>query len=129
MNDLVNHLEGLLAGDAGDRERRPVYLRDGDCLVYYAGDEPCHAHRFDGLVTVYLADSDPSRIVGCQIKGVVKILKKYGSFGVEIGQRPRSLGFLFMAAGVRPEESEVARGLYDSELASETIDLSDLCLV
>lgn len=128
MSDLISHLREAIGADSGDRDRRPVYVRDGDCLVYYAGEEPCHAHRIDGLVTVYLSDQEPRKIVGCQIKGVEGMLRKLGSFGVEIGRRPRSLGFLFLAAGVRPEASSVARELYDSELASETVDLSELCL-
>lgn len=128
MSDLVGYLKTVLQSDFGDREVRPVYVPDGDCLVYYASDEPCHAHRVDTLVTVYLSDSDPERIVGCQIKGVEKVLRRFGSFGVEIGKRPRSLGFLFMAAGMDPQGSDVARDLYDSELASTPVDLSELCL-
>lgn len=119
-------IQKLIDSDDGSREYQPVYLAEGDCLVYYSSDTPCHRVRLDGLVTVYVSDENPEEFVGCEIKGVRRMMEQYGSFRIELGQPGRSLGFFFMAAGLHPSTSSLARNLFESDLARREVDLPEL---
>src|SRR5437870_12916740 len=100
MNDLIERLNHLRASDTKRRDYVPVYIPEGDCVTYYASGELCHAKRIDGLITLYISDADPNKIIGCHIKGVAKLLRRYGPFGVGIATQPQSIGLLFIAARV-----------------------------
>lgn len=128
MNDALGYIEDLIARDDGQRAYKPVYVPEGDCVTYYSDDTPCHAIRLSELATVYVSDSDPERLVGCQIKNVLKRLEGFGSFGVSISKgKTIKLGMLFMATGVLPDRSRLVHGFYQSPMAEEDVELPELC--
>lgn len=101
-------------------QARPVYVPEGDCLTFYMDDRLCHGLRVNDIVTAYVADADDA-LVGCEIKGVSRMLNQYGPFGVAlVGQRIR-LGFLFLMAGVEPDSP-----LFAERLAEQEIEIPDL---
>ena len=122
MMNFTDEINARIAADKGRREYRGIYVPEGDCLVYYRSDEPCHAVRLDSLVTVYVSDENDGRIVGCQIKDIRAMLEKFGVFGVQIRQEKTKLGYLLLVAGVRPEESRLASDLYN-EVAESEVEL------
>jgi hypothetical protein len=54
-----------------------------DSLFYYFRTEESCAKRLDGLVTIFVSLVG-DRLVGCQIKGLMRKLKSDGHFGVAI---------------------------------------------
>jgi hypothetical protein len=77
---------------------RPMYFPDGDFVSYFLKDERAYARRVDDLLTVYVS-MKTDELVGCKIKGVRRLLKKLGEFGVMIDDREGAvLGLLFLAA-------------------------------
>lgn len=74
---------------------RPHYFGHGDFVTYYMEDEPCRAHRVDDLLTVYLSKKS-DKLIGCKIKGVRRLLREGGDFGVIVKDEGIRLSFLFM---------------------------------
>lgn len=123
MTSMLDKVRDLVRKDNGVRDYRPVYVPEGDCIVYYVDDRPCHAVRLDSLVTVYVSDEQPDSIVGLEIKSVLKRLRAFGDYGVYLVGRNVDLGFLFMCAGVKPEFSPLARGLFSKDIAQQQVEL------
>ena len=53
----------------------------------------------DGLLTVYRA-LEGDQIVGCQIKGITAILKKFGEFGLKLRTKSVDLALLFLVSNL-----------------------------
>jgi hypothetical protein len=70
--------EYLKAHPAKGFRARPYYSVAGDCVIFYASNERCHAKRINELLTVYVSvESD--KAIGCKIKGVRRlILSRFG---------------------------------------------------
>ena len=75
---------------------RPIYSADGDFITVYLTDEDSYAERVDELLTVYLSVEEHS-LVGCKIKGVRRLLKTLGDFGVSVDGKNVSVSLLFLA--------------------------------
>jgi hypothetical protein len=74
---------------------RPHYFHDGDFVTYYMEDEPCIAQRVDDLLTVYLSKKT-DKLIGCKIKGVRRLLREGGGFGVIVEDEGVRLSLLFL---------------------------------
>jgi hypothetical protein len=78
---------------------RPIYSPDGDFITIYLSDEDSYAKRVDELLTVYLSVRTNS-LVGCKIKGVQRLLKTLGDFGVSVHDRKLNVNLLFIAGAL-----------------------------
>src|SRR5436853_6206745 len=95
MASLTEYLKGKKPGRF---QPHPHYSPEGDCLIFYFRNEDSYRKRIDNFVTVYLS-MDKNELVGCQIKGVHRLLERMGSFGVAIKNKKGEveLGLLFLA--------------------------------
>src|SRR5437764_10757209 len=64
-------------------EPRPYYGSEEDCLTFYFDNAESYGKRVDKLLTLFLAVKN-DELVGCQVKGVRKNLKRLGNFGIAI---------------------------------------------
>src|SRR4051794_30679429 len=64
-------------------EPRPYYGSKEDSLTFYFDNAESYGKRVDELLTVFLAQKT-NALVGCQVKGVRKNLKRLGDFGLSI---------------------------------------------
>ena len=96
---MAQNLTEYLRGRKAKRfVARPLYFQDGDFVSYFLKDERCYARRVDRLLTLYVS-MQSDELVGCKIKGVRRLLKKLGDFGVMIEDGDGAvLGLLFLAA-------------------------------
>jgi hypothetical protein len=67
-----------------------------DALTFYFHNDPDYSKRIDEILTVHLA-LDTDELVGCEIKGVRRILEDIGSFRLMVGDRRVKLVFVFLA--------------------------------
>jgi|SRR5579864_6089877 len=84
--------------------RRPFYSRDGDTLTYYFESDEAYSQRVDDLLTVYKS-KQTDKLVGCKIKGVIRLLERLKNFGFALSPEGESLklNLLFLSAlGERP---------------------------
>lgn len=88
---------------------RPVYSAAGDCLFLYFDEAESYGDRVDGLLTVYRA-LDGDQIVGCQIKGITAILKKFGEFGLKLTTKSVDLALLFLVSNLVSENPVYSEG-------------------
>lgn len=115
------------------------YNPDGDCIEFFASNEPFKAKRIDNLVTVYIG-RDSNEVVGSLIKGVSeifhRILKQVPGFKIEIRGGRIKMELLFAvclwSSERDPEGTEVV--VYDklrkaAEHADIEADTRELCLV
>ncbi len=122
VEDLTQFLEGKTAQGF---EPRPYYSSDGDFLVFYLRDDEAFAERVDDLLTVYRSIKT-KELVGCKIKGVLRLVQTLRNFGVSIEPEDKSLRlsllFLSAAFGKPPEcrqyYEEMGRFSKDMSLAS-----------
>ena len=77
-------------------ESRPIYSAEGDFISLYLRDEDCFAERVDEVLTIYLS-VESEALVGCKIKGVHRLLKTLGDFGVSVQDEEISVNLLFLA--------------------------------
>jgi hypothetical protein len=77
-------------------EPRPIYSADGDFISFYLRDEDCYAERVDERLTIYHSVENDA-LVGCKIKGIRRLLKTLGDFGVSIQDEEISVNWLFLA--------------------------------
>ena len=94
---MAKDITDLFAQDHGKPQFRsePWYNRHGDCVEYHFREDEFFAQRVDGVVTAYLS-RDAKELVGCQVKGIQAILKKFGDFGFVLKDDKVSLGMLFL---------------------------------
>jgi hypothetical protein len=108
-------------------EARPIYSADGDFITLYLKDEDSYAERVDELLTVYLSVENRS-LVGCKIKGVRRLLKTLGDFGVSIDGEDVSVNLLFLAGALhspanREKYEQLGRQASDLTIPRGTLDL------
>ena len=82
---------------------RPYYEPEGDSLIFYARDEQSYAKRLNSLLTLFLATKD-NTLVGCEVKGVQRLLRIAGEFGVIVRDQKIRLGILLAFALAEPAE-------------------------
>jgi hypothetical protein len=95
--------EGLESGSvvlpAPRFESRPLYSPDGDFLTLFLQDEEYYAERVDELLTVYHSIAT-DELIGCEIKGVQRLLETLGEFGMSVEDADVELKFLFLAGAI-----------------------------
>jgi hypothetical protein len=64
-------------------EPRPYFGPDEDSLTFNFDDAESYGKRVDQLLTLVLSVKN-DELVGCQVKGVRKNLKRLGNFGIAI---------------------------------------------
>jgi hypothetical protein len=89
------------------------YCRESDCLeIFIAGDD-AYAERVDPVLTVYWSEADHDALMGCEIKGVRRLVQEAGAVGVEIAKG----GKLQLAALIT-----AYRGLYPERIPVRSYD-------
>jgi len=89
--------------------------QEEDALMFYFRNDPDYAKRVNSRVTIYLSEEN-NELVGCQIKGVGRVLRELGQFDVTIrhGRVKLSLVLLAFMDGMLAgdETREVYREVY-----------------
>ena len=80
-------------------ESRPVYSQDGDYITLFLKDEEYYSEHVDDLLTVFHSTHN-DELIGCKIKGVHRLLKTLGDFGMSIEGGDVQLNFLFVAGAL-----------------------------
>ena len=109
----LNEYLDFLGSEAGEFTPRPYYEPAGDSLIFYARNEQSYAKRINRLLTVFLSFHDNS-LVGCEVKGVQRMLRIAGDFGVLVQDRKVKLG-LFLAFALVPPPDDPAFEQYEEE--------------
>ena len=78
--DLMNYLETTKPRGF---ELRPYYGLEEDSLTFYFAKAESYGQRVDELLTLFLSVKT-DELVGCQVKGIRKYLKRLGHFGIAI---------------------------------------------
>ena len=87
------------------------YGQEEDAVVFYFEADPDYAKRINKWLTLYLSiDSD--ELVGCQIKGVRRVLEDMASFGIDVKHGKVKLTVLFLAFLSSASDDPVARDYY-----------------
>lgn len=86
------------------------YGAEEDALMFYFRNAPDYAKRIDSMVTIYLS-LDDNELVGCQIKGVGRVLRKLGELDLAIEHGRIKLDIVLLA------------------LMDRMLDIPDLCSV
>jgi hypothetical protein len=103
-----------LKSEVPDFSPRPYYQPEGDSLMFYSRNEPSYAKRINSLLTLFLSSNDNS-LVGCEVKGVQRMLRIAGDFGVLVADRKLRLGF-FLAFALVPPPDDPAIDQYQDEI-------------
>lgn len=99
---------------------RPYYGAEEDCLTFYFDNAESFARRVDDLLTLYLSVKT-NELVGCQVKGVRKNLKRLGDFGISVKHTKVRLDLFFhLLAYLAEKPAQRKRYL---ELSERTGDL------
>lgn len=93
-NDLTRYVEEH--PPSGPFSPFSSYDAEEDTLTFYFRNDPDYSKRVDDILTVHLA-LDSNDLVGCEIKGVRRILEDIGSFRLMVGDRRVKLVFVFLA--------------------------------
>jgi len=64
-------------------EPHPYFGLEEDCLTFYFDNAESYGKRIDDLLTLFLSVKN-NELVGCQVKGIRKNLKRLGHFGIAI---------------------------------------------
>lgn len=78
--DLIKFLE---TAKPKGFEPRPYFTSDEDSLTFYFDNAESYGKRVDDLLTLFLSVKN-DELVGCQVKGIRKNLKRLGQFGIAL---------------------------------------------
>ncbi len=115
--DLMSYLE--TAKPKGFKPR-PYYGLEEDCLTFYFDKAESYGKRVDELLTLFLSIKS-NELVGCQVKGVRKNLKRLGKFGVSIKHGKVRLDLFFHLLAFLANEPQQRQKYLD--LSQRTRDL------
>jgi hypothetical protein len=110
----LNEYFDSLRSEVGEFTPRPYYEPEGDSLIFYARNEQSYAKRINSLLTLFLSSRDNS-LVGCEVKGVQRMLRIAGDFGVLVHDRKLKLG-VFLAFALVPPPDDPAMQQYEDEI-------------
>jgi len=100
------------------------YGPEEDALMFYFRNDPDYAKRINSRVTVYLSE-DTDELVGCQIKGVRRVLDELGQLDLTIkhgGFKLEMVLLAFMEPMLqRPETRNIYREVYRRAKEKEVI--------
>ncbi len=87
------------------------YGPEEDAVIFYFRNVPDYARRVSRWLTLYLAIDD-DQLVGCQVKGVKRVLEDIDAFGIDVEHNKVKLQVLFLAfLGAVADEPDT-RGYY-----------------
>ena len=87
------------------------YGAEEDALMFYFRNSPDYAQRINSVVTIYLS-MDDNELVGCQIKGVGRILRELGQLDVTIKHGKIKLQVVLLAVMERMMNESDTREVY-----------------
>jgi hypothetical protein len=87
------------------------YGQEEDALTFYFRKDADYAKRINARVTVYLS-MDDNELVGCQIKGVRRVLDELGELDLTIKHGRIKLQVVLLAFMERMLEQEETRTVY-----------------
>jgi hypothetical protein len=117
--DLMKHLEKT---EPAGFEPRPYYGHDEDCLTFYFDNAESYARRVDELLTLFLSLKN-NELVGCQVKGVRKNLKRLGQFGISIKHGKIRLDLVFHLLAFLAEKPAQRKRYLELSERSKDVDL------
>ncbi len=119
LNDLAKYLK---AADVGDFQAKPFYEPATDSLILYVRNEQSYGKRLNARLTLFLSTKDRS-VVGCEVKGVSRILKAAEELEVLVHDRKIKLLILLKMARIPEPEDPVLARRYDDELEQAVRDI------
>jgi hypothetical protein len=101
-------------------EPHPYYGPEEDSLTFYFDDAESYGKRVDELLTLFLSVKK-DQLVGCQVKGVRKNLKRLGNFGIAIKHGKVRLDLFFHLLAFLAEKPQQRQNYL--ELSQHTKDV------
>jgi len=88
-------------------EPRPYFGPEEDSLTFYFDNAESYGKRVDDLLTLFLSVKNDA-LLGCQVKGIRKNLKRLGNFGIAIkhGKIRLDLFFHLLAFLAEPQQRQ-----------------------
>ena len=129
FDELADFLRGP---DRKQFTPKPYLEPETESLIFYVRDVPSYSHRLNEIFTLFLADSDNS-LVGCEIKGVTRLLRRSAGFLSIVHDHKIKLTIL-IALALAPEPDADFAELDDTlhqlrEFArDQEVDTGELCL-
>src|SRR5439155_11625972 len=103
-------------------EPRPYYGHEEDCLTFYFDNAESYARRVDELLTLFLSVKT-DELVGCQVKGVRKNLKRLGNFGIAIKHGKVRLDLFFHLLAFLAKEPQQRERYLDLSKRSKDVEV------
>jgi hypothetical protein len=100
---------------------RPYYGPEEDCLTFYFDNAESYAKRVDELLTLFLS-LKTNELVGCQVKGVRKNLRRVGRFGISIKHGKMGLDLVFHLLAFLAEKPSQRRRYLELSRRSKDLD-------
>src|SRR5688500_3156060 len=94
----------------------PYWEPETDSLIFYFRNEPSYSKRLNQLMTIFLSAAD-DKLVGCEVKGIKRILKRVKQFGIGISDHKLDLKLVLFAALVPEPESPSFEDEYPDDFA------------
>ena len=101
---------------------RPYYGHEEDCLVFYFDNAESYARRVDQLLTLFFS-LKTNELVGCQVKGVRKNLKRLGDFGISVKHGKVRLDLFFHLLAFLAEKPAQRKKYLELSERSKNMDL------
>src|SRR5439155_26773207 len=101
---------------------RPYYSQEEDPLTFYFDNAESFARRVDDVLTLFLSLKG-NRLVGCQVKGVRKNLKRLGDFGITIKHGKVRLDLFFHLLAFLAEKPAQRKKYLELSERSKNMDL------
>ena len=92
--ELISHVKSH--APVGEFRPCAYYGAEEDALMFYFRNDPDYAKRINARVTIYLS-MDDDEMVGCQIKGVGRVLRELGELDVTIRHGKVKLKIVLLA--------------------------------
>jgi hypothetical protein len=115
--DLMQYLE---TAKPRAYKLRPYYGPEEDSLTFYFDKAESYGKRVDELLTLFFSVKK-NELVGCQVKGVRRNLKRLGNFGVAIKHGRVRLDLFFHLLAFLAEEPQQRQKYLD--LSDRTRDV------
>lgn len=112
METLTDYLK---ANKVGQFKPAAIYSPEGDSLTFIFEDARYYRERIDDFLTVYRAmepGESEGRLVGCQLKGVPKVLELCGDFKLTVRDKPITMTLIFLTC-VLKADNDVAHFYLD----------------
>ena len=117
--DLMKYLE---TAKPKGFEPRPYYGSEEDCLTFYFDKAESYGKRVDELLTLFLSIKT-TKLVGCQVKGIRKNLKRLGNFGLAIKHGKVRLDLFFHLLAFLAEKPQQRQKYLDLSQCTRDVEV------